>query len=66
LAVTSINRRKVAVYLPPAADLDIGHEKKIMKRTSYIAPVRRKNEKISSFVKTGSYKIALVQRTLLP
>jgi hypothetical protein len=33
--------------------------------TSYIAPVKRENEKISSFVKTASYKTVLILGTLL-
>jgi hypothetical protein len=32
--------------------------------TSYIAPVKRENEKISSFVKTASYKTVLILGTL--
>jgi hypothetical protein len=34
--------------------------------TSYIAPVKRRNEKISSFVKTASYKALLILGTVLP
>jgi hypothetical protein len=34
--------------------------------TSYIAPVKRGNEKISSFAKTASYKTVLILGTLLP
>jgi hypothetical protein len=36
------------------------------KGTSYIAPVKRESEKISSFVKTASYKTVLILGTLLP
>ncbi len=31
-----------------------------LKGTSYIAPVKRENEKISSLVKTASYKTVLI------
>jgi hypothetical protein len=34
--------------------------------TSYIAPVKRGNEKISSFVKTAGYKTVSILGTLLP
>jgi hypothetical protein len=34
--------------------------------TSYIAPVKRETEKISSFVKTASYKTVVILGTLLP
>jgi len=38
---------------------------KLQVGTSYIAPVKRENEKISSFVKTASYKTVLILGTLL-
>jgi hypothetical protein len=34
--------------------------------TSYIAPVKRGNEKILSFIKTASYKTLLILGTLFP
>ena len=34
--------------------------------TSYIAPVKRENEKILSFIKTASYKTLLILGTLFP
>jgi transposase-like protein len=68
LAITSIKLRKVGAYLTASADRDIGHEKKMMNYEEDILSCssEEKNEKISPFVKTASYKIALFQRTLLP
>jgi hypothetical protein len=40
--------------------------KRKIRGTSYIPPVKRENEKISSFVKTASYKTLLILGTLLP
>jgi hypothetical protein len=34
--------------------------------TSYVAPVKRENENIFSFVKTTNYKTVLILGTLLP
>jgi hypothetical protein len=62
LAIASINRRKVGAYLTAAADRNIRREKKMMNYEEDIlsCPCQGKNEKISPFVKTASYKIALV------
>jgi len=51
----------------PQCELCVEEKMEKMKKwgTSYIAPVKRENEKISSFVKTASYKTVLILGTLL-
>ena len=54
----------------PRLDISIGGSRissgERLAGTSYIVPVKRENEKISSFVKTVSYKTVLILGTLFP
>jgi hypothetical protein len=57
---------ELTYFLPPSVPPDEPPIlPKSIKGTSYIAPVKRENEKISSFVKTASYKTVLILGTLL-